>query len=260
MGYGPAMLSLDALATAQPQAISLLQAAITHDRLHHAYILSGQHLSEANDIAHAAAQTLLCQQRTAIGPVVACGECPACRTVDNGNHPDFVRLSPNDKDIIPIQPVRDLASRLALRSSEGGMKVALISSADQMNPAAQNALLKTLEEPPGPTCFFLTVRRYNALLPTVRSRSQRIRLGHPSAAASVRALTEADISQPLAELLAPVTNGDHQHAQAWVDAGAEEIHQTLQRALSNEATDSDILEVAGDLGSDRQRCQISTLR
>jgi DNA polymerase-3 subunit delta' len=94
--------------------------------------------------------------------------------VARGTHPDVQVLEPGDTGTIRIEQVRDVVDRSAYRPFEGRRRVAIIDGADALVPAAQNALLKTLEEPPPSSVFILTSSRPDALLPTVRSRLIRL--------------------------------------------------------------------------------------
>jgi DNA polymerase III subunit delta' len=114
-----------------------------------------------------------------------CRSCRACRLVEHGSHPDLHRLGPAGpgRQVVIGGPggrfrgVRDLIVDLALMPVEGGWRVAIIESADRMNEDAQSALLKTLEEPPPGVTIILCADREWRLMPTVRSRCQRVRLG-----------------------------------------------------------------------------------
>jgi DNA polymerase III delta' subunit len=114
-----------------------------------------------------------------------CRACRACRLVDGGNHPDVHRLGPvgPGRQVVIGGPeakfrgVKDLVSELQLMPVEGGARLAIIEGADRMNEDAQSALLKTLEEPPSGVTIVLCADRDSRLLPTVRSRCFRVRLG-----------------------------------------------------------------------------------
>jgi DNA polymerase III delta' subunit len=109
--------------------------------------------------------------------------CRACRSIEHGNHPDLHRLAPVGAGaVIPIggrdeRGVRDLISELTLLPVEGGARIAVIEAAHRMTEDAQAALLKTLEEPPRATTLILCADDEERLLPTIRSRCVRIRLG-----------------------------------------------------------------------------------
>lgn len=244
--------TLSQLAPLQPQAVDTLRTAILGGRRHHAYVLVGQNMDIAAELAQAVAQALVCQ---APQDGSACGECAGCRKLAGDNHPDVLRILPNEKGNIIVQDIRDCAARLALRATESATKVVIMLEADRMLPPAQNALLKTLEEPPGPTCFLLTTSRYRSLLPTVRSRSQRVRLTPPSRQGAQAALREAGIDEQLAPVLSALVGADAERAQAMVDAGAADILADLRASL--EGNTATLLHVAADIGSDAARTQLA---
>ena len=143
-----------------------------------------------------------------------CRACRACRAFEHGNHPDVHRLAPTGAgNVIPIggreeRGVRDLVRDLALLPVEGGARVAIVTAADRMTEDAQAAFLKTLEEPPIGTILILTAADEERLLPTIRSRCVRIRLG-PVARRDVEGLlVDAELADaPLAARLARISAG-----------------------------------------------------
>ena len=110
----------------------------------------------------------------------ACGTCPSCKRIARGVHADVLTIEPGDTGVIKIDQVREAIDRTAYRPFEGRRRVVIINDADLMNADAQNALLKTLEEPPSASTFVLVTSRPDVLLPTVRSRCQRLRFGRLS--------------------------------------------------------------------------------
>jgi DNA polymerase-3 subunit delta' len=107
----------------------------------------------------------------------ACGVCPSCTRIARGVHPDVLVVEPGETGAIKIDQVREAIERSAYRPFEGRRRVVIIDDADAMAAEAQNALLKTLEEPPASSMFVLVTSRPDVLLPTVRSRCQRLRFG-----------------------------------------------------------------------------------
>ena len=103
-----------------------------------------------------------------------CGRCKSCRKINSDNHPDIIRVKPSGA-FIKIDQIRALCQTLAMKPYEASIRVVIISDAQAMNPAAGNALLKALEEPPGRTILILVTTRASDLLPTVVSRCQPIR-------------------------------------------------------------------------------------
>src|SRR3954466_627265 len=104
----------------------------------------------------------------------ACGTCAACTRIARRMHPDVLIVEPGDNGSIKIDQVRDIIDRAAYRPFEGRRRVVIVDEADALVPAAQNALLKTLEEPPSSSVFILVSARPDALLPTVLSRCPQL--------------------------------------------------------------------------------------
>lgn len=121
-------------------------------------------------------------------PLDACGTCRSCDRIARNVHVDVLRLEPDETDAIKIDVVRDVMERTGYRPFEGRRRVVIVREADAMLVASQNALLKSLEEPPPGTMFILTTAKPGALLPTVISRCVRLRFGR---------LTEAEIADVL---------------------------------------------------------------
>jgi len=103
-----------------------------------------------------------------------CGNCKSCRKIESEHHPDIIRIKPSGV-FIKIDQIRALCRTLAMKPYEAGMRVVLISDAQAMNPAAGNALLKVLEEPPSGTILILVANHISDLLPTIVSRCRHIR-------------------------------------------------------------------------------------
>jgi len=120
----------------------------------------------------------------------ACGKCAASTRIARGVHPDVLIVEPGDSGSIKIEQVRDIVDRAAYRPFEGRRRAVIFDQADSLVPAAQNALLKTLEEPPPSSVFMLITARPDMLLPTVVSRCPRLRFRpldpHDIAAAMVK--------------------------------------------------------------------------
>ena len=141
-------------------------------RLSHAWLLLGEDGAEREKLALYIAKALLCSGQGE----KPCGRCPHCRKAEADIHPDLIRLlrSP-DKREITVDQVRELRKEAWVAPNEAGRKVFLIPEADTLNPSAQNALLKVLEEPPAAAAFLLLGKNPGAFLPTVRSRCFTLR-------------------------------------------------------------------------------------
>jgi DNA polymerase-3 subunit delta' len=110
-----------------------------------------------------------------------CNICASCKKIAAGMHPDMIFLGPaENKKIITISQIRDMGGIIASRANEAAFRMVCILHADLMNPQAQNALLKMLEEPPKRTFFILAAAQTASLLPTILSRCRRIDFQAPS--------------------------------------------------------------------------------
>ena len=138
----------------------------------------------------------------------ACGTCAACRRIHRGVHADVLTVEPGETGSIKVDQARQAIERTGYRPFEGRRRVVIVDDADAMEVSAQNALLKTLEEPPPASTFVLVTSRPDVLLPTVRSRCQRLRFGR-LAPADVAALLMRDhgFSEPDAHAAAALADG-----------------------------------------------------
>ena len=141
-------------------------------RMSHACILCAPTAEESLKMARRLAQKALCER----GGEEPCGRCAACRKVLAGVHPDLITVRRREDDSgrprreITVDQIREVSDDACVLPNEAARKVYLISEADKMNPQAQNAALKLLEEPPNGAVFLLCVTNPALLLPTVRSR------------------------------------------------------------------------------------------
>jgi DNA polymerase-3 subunit delta' len=157
-----------------------LETALAGGRLPHALLLQGPVGVGKEHFAGALAAAVLCTGRGQ--RLEACGDCAECVLTRAGSHPDLHWLQRlEDRRTIAVDQVRDLAERLELTSMRRGRRVAIVTPAHAMTINAQNALLKTLEEPAAGTLLLLATSRPSAILPTLRSRCQRIELARPAA-------------------------------------------------------------------------------
>ena len=215
--------------------LTLLSRAVARDTLPPALLLAGPAGVGKRRAALAIAEAVNClkpQQdvvsgfsRTEVSGSVefardACGECPACRRIQRGVHPDVIVIEPGDMGSIKIEQVRDVIDRADYRPFEGRRRVVIIDEADALMPAAQNALLKTLEEPPSASMFVLVSSIPDALLPTVRSRCSRLRFA---------ALSTSEVTE--------VLRRDHEYSEQDARAVAVDAEGSVGRALHAESAD-----------------------
>lgn len=162
----------------QDAAVTFLRGSLERKRWHHAYLFTGPLGVGKTRAALVFAQALLCHQPER---GQACGTCPSCRRFEQGTHPDVIRVQPEGKSI-GIDAVRALQRHAGMRPVLGRRRVALLEPAEAMGDVAQNALLKTLEEPPGAMVLILISHVGEGVLPTIVSRCLKVRFGlvpHP---------------------------------------------------------------------------------
>ncbi|RMH19630.1 MAG: DNA polymerase III subunit delta' [Gammaproteobacteria bacterium] len=148
------------------------------DRLPHAILLKGRSGIGKHLLARQFSQWLHCEHP---GGDSSCGQCVSCHQFAAGSHPDFLEITPEeDKRVISIDQVRQIGEFLSLSSVQQKQRIVTIFPADCMNVAAMNALLKTLEEPPGNALLILVTNRPGYLAATVRSRCQMMTCPAPS--------------------------------------------------------------------------------
>jgi DNA polymerase-3 subunit delta' len=169
--------------TGHDQPISLLQAALCNGRLAHAYLFYGETRIGKFMTAVRLAQALSCEQPSQSEAQDSCGRCRSCLQIAARTHPDYFVIEPDPKAATPqikIEQVREIEQQLVYRPLVGDRKICLIDDADRLTIGAANALLKTLEEPPGHSLFILVTSRLHALPTTIRSRCQALRFTTPA--------------------------------------------------------------------------------
>lgn len=157
------------------QIIDHLQNAIRLNKVSHAYILNGAERSGKMMLAEAFATALQCEQQTA----EPCLKCRSCRQAEGKNHPDIIYLTHEKPNTISVDDVRkQINDSVTVKpySAQSKYKVYIIDEAEKMNEQAQNALLKTIEEPPSYVVILLLTTNADSFLQTIRSRCVRLNL------------------------------------------------------------------------------------
>ena len=194
--------------------------------LPHALLFSGSEGLGKAVLAKALAHSLLCQSPSAEG--VACGQCHGCGLLSAGTHPDLMQLEPEEAGkAIPIDTIRGVSGFLALKSQYGGRQIVIINPAEAMNRFAANSLLKTLEEPTPDTLLILITSQPSLLLPTIRSRCQRVVFNRPEANGAKSWLDAQITNSGESDTLLALTGGAPLAALALHEAGGLEIRRNL---------------------------------
>ncbi|QHT58675.1 DNA polymerase III subunit delta' [Paenibacillus lycopersici] len=153
----------------QPKAKRILQYALTSGKVSHAYLFSGPAGSGRLQMAMAFAKALFCTE----SGDDACGRCLECRKFEHGNQPDLHIVEP-DGSSIKIDQIRELQREFAYRNTGSARKIYIMQRAETMTLQAANSLLKFLEEPGSPVVAMLLTENGQAMLPTIRSRTQLV--------------------------------------------------------------------------------------
>ena len=149
--------------------IEKMSSAVKSGQISHSYIISGSAGTGKTLLANIFAKMIQCEDKSGEIP---CLHCSSCSVFDSGNHPDVIYVVPTKRKVIGIDDIRDqVLLKTITKPYKYSRKVFIIENADTLSAEAQNALLKTLEEPPEYVVFILTALSEKALLPTVLSRS-----------------------------------------------------------------------------------------
>ena len=250
----------------QQRAVDALRAALRGGSVHHAYLFAGPEGVGKERAAVGLAQALTCPDK----PLEGCGVCSSCTRIQRGSHPDVLWLMPDAERVerglagradisgtpsrdIRVDQIRAIQERLSLRGLESPRKVAIVASAEAMNPQAQNAFLKTLEEPPSDTTLVLLCSALDRLLPTIRSRCSKVHFGPlPLDFLAQRVQQERKLDPGTAALVAVMAGGSLGRALALdVKALARRKELITRFETLNEADALSLLRFAEEHGSSR---------
>jgi DNA polymerase-3 subunit delta' len=252
----------------QDRALALLRRALRSGRTHHACLFAGPEGVGKELAARGLAARLLCQNPDIAPDADACGTCPACRLMDSDSHPDFHLIHRGLHKLHPEPSIRRgtglflvvdvirhfLIQPAALKPALGMRRVFIIRDVERLNEQAQNALLKTLEEPPGAAVLILVTSSAARLLPTIRSRCQHIPFGLlPPAFVADELRARTSISADDAQALAGLSEGRLGVALRWQRSGLLAALSAVGAQLRTipagdpEAFGKSLVEIATDL-------------
>ncbi len=229
----------------QERAHRLLQRSLAEGRTAHAYLFEGPEGVGKERTAVALAARLLCAKAQP-GNLEPCGTCKSCQLFAAGSHPDYHLVHRGLHKLHPDRTVRnskglflavDIVRHFLIEPSThkpiaAERQVFVVRDAERMNESAQNALLKTLEEPPGDVVLILVSASADRLLPTIRSRCARIPYGHlPQSFVTEQLIAQAGLESGPARALAALTDGRLGVALRWHAADVSDVLDGVRTAL-----------------------------
>ena len=233
----------------QDKAIAILQRARAAGKLAHAYIFAGPEGVGKFTTALEWARLLLCKE-----PVIendfadSCGLCRSCQLFEVGSHPDFnhvykelIQFTKEGKDRktpvdLPIDVIREfLIEKVATRPTLSQRKVFVVGEAERLNASSQNALLKSLEEPPEYCCIIMLCTRMERLLATTKSRCQTIRFGPVDEDRIIEKLREMGAEERCAQYFARLSQGSLGQACRWaqLELADSNLYETKKQLLKS---------------------------
>lgn len=225
----------------QERAVSILRGCIAKDRIPHAFLFAGDEGVGKKLTAINFVKTLNCtpflSAHTMPSLPDSCDTCPSCLKTEKRSHPDIFFIDPEGEgEQITVASIRELEEALRYKPFEGKYKAAVVDQADRMNAAAANAFLDTLESPPSQSILILVSARPDMLLPTIRSRCQRINF-NPLPLHVMSALVRErshNISRERADLLSELSGGRLGYAiQEDLIAQRDRTFTTLRDMMNN---------------------------
>ena len=212
----------------QEQIKEHLQNAISAEKVSHAYIINGEKSSGKEFIAKVFAMALQCERKEA----EPCQECHSCKQALTGNHPDIIYVTHEKPNTISVDDIRaQVNNDVGIKPYSGPYKIYIVNEAEKMTTQAQNAILKTLEEPPAYAVILLLTTNVNSLLPTILSRCVVLNM-KPVADALVKKYLMEQLQVPdyKAEVCVAFARGNIGKARAL--ASSEDFENVKAEALS----------------------------
>jgi DNA polymerase III subunit delta' len=211
-------------------AVTFLRKMMQHHRTRHAYLFTGATGIGKNTLAHLFAAALQCEaEDEALRP---CGECRSCKRLRSGNHPDLLYAPRDEKSgALKIDAIRDVMRLIALKPFASRYRVAILDDFDSAQDRAQDALLKTLEEPPSQAVLILTAQSSSSLMATITSRCQVLPLRPVPLDTVFQVLRAHGADEDTARLLAQLSSGR-------VGWALQALENAEMLALRNQALDS----------------------
>lgn len=224
------------------KAFESLWKQFSADRFAHAYLITGNDPEYLKEFLLYAGAMALC-------PKGGCFSCVVCNKVFAGEHVD-VHVYPKTKDKILLADISEILDDCYVKPFEGDRKIYVLNNCDTLSPLLQNKLLKTLEEPPENTIFFLGATNESTILATVKSRCQQVRLDDTSFEEVMKYLTSSGISEADAEIAACFADGRPLTAEKYATDGSfYKIFDEVTETVKSLSSSKDALKASAKLSS-----------
>lgn len=234
-------------------AVGLISNMIKADRLCHAFILCGERGVGKKTLAKQLAKQILCEKKNGS----ACGACNSCLSFERGLHHDFITVTPSGKRGYLMNDLRPIVSDASVSPDFGEKKVYFIPGIDTAVTAAQNVLLKIVEEPPPHVVFIMTAESKEKVLPTILSRTVALNVSPASEDECLSALKEAGAEKSAAEKAVSLYGGNIGRCLEYIfDEGAKKLPDTVAE-ISGTMLKRDeyaLLNLLSSLEKDREFC------
>ncbi len=238
---------------AKDGAVGLISGMIRAGRLSHAFLICGEKGVGKKTVGRFIAKQILCEKKSGM----PCGECESCLSFDRGLHHDFYTLSPSGKRGYLMNDLREIVSDAPISPDFGDKKVYFIPNFDTAAVAAQNVLLKIIEEPPPHVVFILTADSRDGILPTVLSRTICVNISPASEEDCKKAVLEAGFSEEQAESAISLFGGNIGRCIDYLENdGAKRLPEAVQ-AVADAMLSGDeylLLKTLSSLEKDREFC------
>ena len=224
-----------------------LRQLLAEKRLPHALLFTGIEGIGKNLTANVLAKVLFCSGEKE----KPCNNCPSCRAFDAKNHPDFYCLEPEGKaNNIKIEQIRQMQSQIALSPYLADKRVVIINDAETMNEAAENSLLKTLEEPTGDVVFILVTANKDLLLPTILSRCMKLYFA-PLSEDEIKIILKSKyaVNEDKATVIAKLSGGSMKRAISFLDDDNFNLCQNAMDFLSKDLNAKDIWQISDEFSA-----------
>ncbi|MGB0733224.1 MAG: DNA polymerase III subunit delta' [Pontibacterium sp.] len=202
------------------------------NKLPHALLVNGSAGVGKKQLAQRLGHLLMCHQPNGHEP---CDACRGCELVSAGSHPDIYLVEPDEQGKqIKVDQIRALSDFVCSTAQQGGYRVVILTPADAMNIAAANALLKMLEEPGNDTLLMLLTDRLGEVMPTIKSRCQRIDCPTPETELASQYLVNAiSVTQDEAQRLLEINRGSPFLAETYFNDQLDKKRETLIKGLAD---------------------------